>query len=160
LREKQRISAIEKVNLLTDLRNKEKELASTTLLSSQQNALLNDLKSEASAIGNSPTIAEAKSISLRLVRKIDNVLDDESTWNQSKDYFNSIYDGLIDRLLEKYPNLTKTDLKLCVYMKLNLSTKEIAELMNISPRSVEMARYRLRKKLKLDPKDSIISVLK
>ncbi|MDD5891279.1 MAG: sigma-70 region 4 domain-containing protein [Bacteroidales bacterium] len=160
LREKQRISTIEKTNLLTDLRNKEKELASTTLLSSQQNALLNELKSDASAIGSSPTIAEAKSISLRLIRKIDNVLDDESTWNQSKDYFNTIYDGLIDRLLEKYPNLTKTDLKLCVYMKLNLSTKEIAELMSISPRSVEMARYRLRKKLKLDPKDSIISILK
>ena len=66
---------------------------------------------------------------------------------------------MLDRLRVRYPQLSQTDLRMCVYIKLNLSTKEIAELMNISPRSVEMARYRLRKKLGLGPNDHIGSVL-
>ena len=55
--------------------------------------------------------------------------------------------------------LSQTDLRLCVYIKLNLSTKEIAELMNIQPSSVEMARYRMRKKMDLDPSVDLRDIL-
>ena len=94
------------------------------------------------------------------VRQINAQLKDDSDWQLSENYFNTIYDGLLDRLRANYPSLSQTDLRLCVYIKLNLSTKETAELMNISPRSVEMARYRLRKKLGLGSNDNIGSVLR
>ena len=66
-------------------------------------------------------------------------------------YFNEIYNGFTDRLKRRYPSLSKTDLKFCIFIKMNLSTKEIAERMNISPKGVEIGKYRLRKKLQLSP---------
>lgn len=160
LQEKHRINEIQQQGLLESLRSKEKELANTTMMSNRRNALLSELKADASIIHEASSLSETKSVAYRLIRKINDALDDDSAWKQSEEYFNTIYDGLLDRLMEKYPKLTKTDLKLCVYIKLNMSTKEIAEMMSISPRSVEMARYRLRKKLGLSPEESIMSVLK
>lgn len=66
-------------------------------------------------------------------------------------YFNEIYNGFTDRLKRQYPMLSKTDLKICIFVKMNLSGKEIANRMNISPKGVEVAKYRLRKKLLLPP---------
>ena len=66
----------------------------------------------------------------------------------------------MEKLKSRYPGISKTDMKLCVYTKLNLSTKEIADLMNISVRSVEMARYRLRKRLGLPPGENIRDFVK
>ena len=56
-----------------------------------------------------------------------------------------------DELKQRYPNLTAYDLRLCTYLKANLSTKEIATLLNITPDSVKKAKHRLRKKLDIDP---------
>jgi FixJ family two-component response regulator len=53
-------------------------------------------------------------------------------------------------LSEKFPNLTISDKKLCAYLKMDLSSKDIAPLLNMSFRSVEMSRYRLRKKMELE----------
>ena len=60
---------------------------------------------------------------------------------------NIAFDDMLTKLVRRYPKLSRTDIKLCSYLKLNLSSKEIAALMNISERSVESSRYRLRKKL-------------
>ena len=65
----------------------------------------------------------------------------------------------ISKLETKHPNLTPNDLKLCAYLRLNLSSKEIAPLLNISPRSVEVKRYRLRKKMNLLPKSSLANYI-
>ena len=65
-------------------------------------------------------------------------------------HFNEVHRGFFDRLKRMYPSLTPKDLKLCAYLKMNLSTKEIATLTNVSIRGVEASRYRLRKKLELD----------
>ena len=61
-----------------------------------------------------------------------------------------VYENYLARLSKEYPILTPADLRLCAYLKMGLSSKDIAPLMNISFRSVEMSRYRLRKKLGLD----------
>ena len=122
--------------------------------------MLNSLKREVRELGQADTPQKLKSKSDRIIRQIDANMNDDSNWVVSENYFNCIYDGLLDRLKDRYPSLSKTDLRICVYIKLNLSTKEIADLMNISPKSVEMARYRLRKKLGLGPGDDISSVLR
>lgn len=74
-------------------------------------------------------------------------------------YFNNIYDGFFDRLVLRYPDLTTNELKICAYIKLNLTSKEIAVLMNISPTSVEMARHRLRKKLDLPSETNLVNLM-
>ncbi|MDD5149219.1 MAG: histidine kinase [Flavobacterium sp.] len=70
-------------------------------------------------------------------------------WQTFETNLNQIHDEFIIKISKKYPNLTPKDIKLCVYLKMNLSSKEIAPLMNISFRGVELQRYRLRKKLNL-----------
>ena len=61
-----------------------------------------------------------------------------------------VYENYLKRLGEQFPALTVSDKKLCAYLKMDLSSKDIAPLLNMSYRSVEMSRYRLRKKLNLD----------
>ena len=56
-----------------------------------------------------------------------------------------------EKLKKEYPNLTAYDLRLCIYLKAGLSTKEIATILNITPDSVKKAKHRLRKKLGLNP---------
>ncbi len=158
LKEK-RIAELEREQLKTNLRNKDKRLANITMNSIRRNNMLNELKSEVAQLTTAEDAARVKSLANRIIRQINAQLKNDSDWQLSESYFNNIYDGLLDRLRARYPSLSQTDLRLCVYIKLNLSTKEVAELMNISPRSVEMARYRLRKKLGLGPNESIGSVL-
>ena len=64
-------------------------------------------------------------------------------------HFDKVHSDFIVKLKEKHSNISNNELKLCAYLRMNLSTKEIAQLMNISVRGVEISRYRLRKKLNL-----------
>ena len=86
---------------------------------------------------------------------IDHSLEDNSDWIVFQEAFNNADSDFLKKLKRKHPNLTPQDLKLCVYLRLNLSSKEIAPLLNISPRSVEMKRYRLRNKLELEHNASL-----
>lgn len=141
----------ERTQLKSDLKSKTKELANITFNNAQRNVWLNEIKD---------SLSDPDKASKDTARLIDSFLEDESDWEKSEEYFNVIYDGLLDKLKNTYPGISKTDMKLCVYTKLNLSTKEIANLMNISVRSVEMARYRLRKRLNLPAGQSINYLLK
>jgi DNA-binding CsgD family transcriptional regulator len=73
----------------------------------------------------------------------------EDDWDSFAQNFDAVHNEFLSRLKAKHPNLSPSDLKLCAYLKLNLTTKEIAPLLNISVRGVEISRYRLRKKLDL-----------
>ncbi len=64
-------------------------------------------------------------------------------------HFKEVHKGFFDRLKKAYPSITPKDQKMCAYLKMNLSTKEISTLMNVSLRGVEASRYRLRRKLQL-----------
>ena len=70
-----------------------------------------------------------------------------------------MYANYTQRLMELHPNLSASDKRLCCYIKMGLSSKEIAPLINISHKSVEMARYRLRKKMELAPDASLTTYL-
>ncbi len=141
--------AQEHARLKADLKSKSKDLANITFNSARRGSQLNAIRAMLVSGEAATRPSEVARISHETVRMIDSYLSDEGDWEKSEEYFNVIYDGLLERLKTKYPEMSKTDMKLCVYTKLNLSTKEIADIMNISPRSVEMARYRLRKRLGL-----------
>lgn len=73
--------------------------------------------------------------------------------------FDEVYGDYVARLTERYPTLSKSEIRLCYYIKMGLSTKEIAPLLNVAPKSIEMSRYRLRKKLELDRSDNLSDFL-
>jgi DNA-binding CsgD family transcriptional regulator len=73
----------------------------------------------------------------------------EQDWEQFVYHFDQVHSGFFRRLREQYPQLTPKDHRLCAYLRMNLTTKEIAPLLNISVRGVEIGRYRLRRKMGL-----------
>lgn len=74
-------------------------------------------------------------------------------------HFNKVHGNFLVILKKKFPNLNAHELKLCAYLRLNLSSKEMARLLSISVRGVEIGRYRLRKKLQLQPKEDLFQFL-
>jgi len=127
---------------------KNKELANATIQMLQKNKILISLKKElknfADHIDN-----EQKYKVKRLLRRIDKEIDDENQWKIFETHFESVHEEFLLRIKSAYNDLTPRELKLCAYLRMNISSKEIAALMNISTRGVEISRYRLRKKLNL-----------
>ena len=80
---------------------------------------------------------------------LENVSNSPVDWDMVALQLEKLHPGFLGRLLVKHPNLTPKEKKLSAYLRLDLSSKEIAGLQNVSPKSVEIARVRLRKKLKL-----------
>ncbi len=128
--------------LRQDIENKTRELGISTMSLIKKNDFLNNVKNE---IKNIEDIKNLKQVVKIIDRNINN-LDD---WNLFEEAFNNADKDFLKRIKNDHPTLTPNDLKLCAYLRLNLSSKEIAPLLNISPRSVEVKRYRLRKKLGL-----------
>ena len=84
-----------------------------------------------------------------VIKTIDRNLNNEDDWKFFEEAFNNADKEFLQKIKNSHPNLTNNDLKLCAYLRLNLSSKDIAPLLNISLRSVEIKRYRLRKKMNL-----------
>ena len=93
------------------------------------------------------------------VSKIHSNLNTSDDWKLFEEAFKNTDKGFIKKLKSEHTNLTSNDLRLCTYLRLNLSSKEIAPLLNISIRSVEVKRYRLRKKMNLPHEASLSSYI-
>ncbi len=91
----------------------------------------------------------------KAIQLVSDIEKNNTNWEQFSAHFDEVNNGFLNKLKLKFPGLTNTDLKVCAYLQLKLSTKEIAQLMNISVRGVEISRYRLRKKLQLTTDQSI-----
>ncbi|HBB48350.1 MAG TPA: LuxR family transcriptional regulator [Flavobacteriaceae bacterium] len=138
------IMALKNQQLKQDIEARNRELAISTMSMIRKNTTLNKLKSElVKTKEETQVIAPALSI-------IDQALKNDEDWEFFEQAFNHADKKFFKRIKEKHPSLTPNDLRLCVYLRLNLSSKEIAPLLNISARSVEIKRYRLRKKLDLE----------
>ncbi len=94
-----------------------------------------------------------------VARVIDKNLSNNSDWEFFKKAFNNADKDFLNKIKSLHPNLTANDLKFCAFLRLNLSSKEIAPLLNISVRSVEIKRYRLRKKLSLEHSENLIDYI-
>jgi DNA-binding CsgD family transcriptional regulator len=83
----------------------------------------------------------------------------DKDWEHFTHHFDKVHSDFVVVLKEKYPSITANELKLSAYLRMNLSTKEIAQLMNISVRGVEISRYRLRKKLGISSETNLFDFL-
>jgi ligand-binding sensor domain-containing protein len=91
----------------------------------------------------------------RVIQLVDEIEKNDANWEQFAAHFDEINNDFIKKLKKRFPLLTSTDLKVCAYLQLKLASKEIAQLMNISVRGVEISRYRLRKKLQIPSKQTL-----
>ncbi|MFP4470543.1 MAG: triple tyrosine motif-containing protein [Bacteroidales bacterium] len=136
--------------LRSEMIQKDKELANNTMQMIQKNKSLSSIKKDllklSRDIGDDIITGQVQS----MVRKINRDMDSDRQWEVFESHFESVHEEFLKRLKAKYPDLTPRELKLCAYLRLNISSKEIATLMNISTRGVEISRYRLRKKLRLE----------
>jgi len=138
-------------SLLSEMQHKNKELANTTLHLIHKNRTLTALKNELNKLlKNSPSEKPDAQVVNNLIKKINKDLRNEKNWEVFNDYFDEVHQDFIKRVKEKHANLSPKELRLCAYLRMNISTKEIAPLMNISIRGVEISRYRLRTKMNLD----------
>ncbi len=143
-------------SLESEMRHKNQELANATLHLIQKNKALTRLKDELNQMLKSmPDDNPEKHCVNKLLKKVNRDLRNEKNWELFNSYFDEVHQDFINRLKETYSDLTPKELRLCAYLRMNISTKEIAPLMNISIRGVEISRYRLRKKLKLDQKENL-----
>ncbi len=139
-------------NLQQGIENKSRELGMATMNLVKRNELLNDIKNE---LTRTKTEKDIKSV----IKLIDKNLNDSNDWKLFEEAFNNADKDFLKRIKKIHPDLTPNDLKLCAYLRLNLSSKEIAPLLNISHRSVEVKRYRLRKKMNLSHQDSLTNYI-
>jgi hypothetical protein len=153
----QRIMTIEKDRLEQEVLDKSHEISSSALRLSNKNQLLEALKEGIIGIKKAPETQ--KPAIAKLVRLIDSSLTNNDDWILFETNFNHINSKFYEHLSEKHPHLSSNDLRFCAFLKMNLSTKELAALLNVSVRSLELKRYRLRKKLDLSHEENLIDFL-
>ena len=141
--------ALRNEKLETEINFKNSELASSAMHLVKKGELFSKIKGELTQVikelDNPPAIAVIKKMVKSLAE--DDNLDNE--WENFARHFDKVHSDFLTVLKEKHPSLSPNELKLCAYLRMNLTTKEIAQLMNISVRGVEISRYRLRKKLQI-----------
>ncbi|MEP6712283.1 MAG: triple tyrosine motif-containing protein [Ferruginibacter sp.] len=155
-------------NELVSLRNeklqgeidfKNSELATSAMHLVQKGELLTRIKTELNqmmkAVDNDKAVSELKKM-IKVLSEDDRI---DKDWEHFTQHFDKVHSDFVVRVKEKHAAISGNELKLCAYLRMNLSTKEIAQLMNISIRGVEISRYRLRKKLGISSETSLFEYL-
>ncbi len=155
-----KIDELEKENLHNELEHKSQEIINLLLNLSNKNEALMSIKEEIKNIGAGLKGDAATRKSLMILQSsIEASLESGNVLERIENEFNIVHNNFIKNIRSQYPALTTNELLLCAYIKMNLATKEIAPLMNMSVRGVETIRYRMRKKLNLDREESLTDFL-
>lgn len=146
-----------KVDSQLEMRNKELALNVMTLL--KKNDMLTSISKELYEVKSTAVKSETRDAINKISRKIKRSSESE-VWKEFELRFKEVHSEFYETLTHKFPDLTPGDQRLCVLLRLNMSSKEIAELTGQSLKALEKARYRLRKKLDLsDPSINLINYL-
>lgn len=156
-RQEKEITTLQNEKLEAELIHKGKELASAAMMLINHSEFLKNLRENVQSLILAGRINRTEGNDL--LSMIGKNLPEEDEWNLFQNNFDLIHENFFRNLKERYPSLTPTDLKLCSLLRLNYSSKEIAEMLNISIRGVEAARYRLRKKLNLSETENLVDFM-
>ena len=154
LENEQQLMKLRNEQLSQDVDNKNRELAVSTMSLNSKNELLAFIKEDLKKTSQDDN-KNIKSV----IRTINDNITEEDSWKVFKEAFDSADKDFLKRIKTIHPLLTPNDLRLCAYLRLNLSSKEIAPLFNISVRSVEIKRYRLRKKMDLQHEIGLVEYI-
>lgn len=157
--EEQKIQQMKSEMLEAELQNKNNELSLQTSALVKRNqaiqSLLDELERQKETLGD----RYPNKLYTRMKKLMEESLNDQADWLLFESHFNSAHQNFIERLRQQYSDITKGDLRICCLLRMNLSTKEIAALLNVSVRAIELRRYRLRKRLALDSDTNLIDFL-
>lgn len=155
---RKREEELEKARMFSDMQKQADDLAASTMNVIRKNQMLQAIDSELYKLDEAD--GDQRRILLRrLHREIGENIEHDDDWQKFSQHFDFVYDNYLKRLAQKFPALSRGDLRLCAYLKMDLSSKEIAPLMNLTIRSVEMTRHRLRTKLGLSREDNLSAFL-
>ena len=135
------------------------KLADSTMNLMRKNDMLTTLDTQMEELSESVRREDAKSSITKKIKDIRhdiqaNIKDDEN-WEKFEENFNLVYDNYMRKLTSRFPDLKLNERKLCAYLRMGLSSKEMASLLNTNVRSIETARYRLRKKLQMESGENL-----
>ena len=152
LESSQKLMQLNNEKLKLDIESKNRELAISTMSLIKKNEFLNNIKKELKNKDGGQDLT-------KVINIIDKNLNNTDDWKLFEEAFNNADKDFLKHIKSLHPSLTPNDLRLCAYLRLNLTSKEIAPLLNISYRSVEVKRYRLRKKIGLPHESSLTSYI-
>jgi DNA-binding CsgD family transcriptional regulator len=147
----------EKLEAEMDFKNR--ELATMTMQLVQRGEILVKVKEVITSWVKKQDAKDSALSFRQVLRLIRDVESKDADWGQFTLHFNTVNEDFFVRLKDQYPELTPNDLKLCAFLKMNLSSKEIARLMNVTVKAIEVGRYRLRKKLQLPAEANLYEFL-
>ncbi len=139
-----------------EIASKNRDLASLTMQMVQKNELLAKLNEQTQTLTYS---ANNKETVKEVGRLIEQSLNLDKDWEDFTLHFDSVHPRFFERLLKQFPTLTQKELKQCAYIRINISVKEIANLLNITPKGVEKARSRIKAKLSLEKDEDLVSFI-
>ena len=146
------IMRLKNEKLQGEIFSKTRELSVSTMNIINKNELLRTIKDELTLVKDETNLKP-------VIKIINKNIANTSDWELFQEAFNNADSDFLKKVKSLHPSLSPNDLRLCAYLRLNLSSKEIAPLLNISVRSVEIKRYRLRKKMDLPHEDSLVAYI-
>ena len=162
-KEKNKRLAIQKELINTELKNKQLELIGTTSYIEQRNSYLENLRDNLknkSIAGQSPDFeSKVPNLNSDLTEELDQIIGSRNSFESFNNQFNKAFPDFFKNLISLHTDLSQTDLQLCAYIKLNQSNQDIARIKNLSLRTIESQRYRLRKKLKIEKSMDLFNYL-
>ena len=151
----QELLRLKEEKMQSELQHVNNLLAASTMNLVVKNEFIEAIKEELKELKQKGKNPETKRALEKLVKEIDITLRLQEDWEQFEYHFGQVHGDFLNRLRNDYPDLSPNEQKLCTFLRLNLNTKEIANLLSISLRGVEVARYRLRKKLRLEKGENL-----
>jgi ligand-binding sensor domain-containing protein/DNA-binding CsgD family transcriptional regulator len=145
--------------LEADINFKNSELASSAMHLVKKGELLSKIKEGLTHIMKVFDNPQGNTEIKKLIKSLSEDDNIDKEWENFTKHFDKVHSDFVAGLKEKHPTITGNELKLCAYLRMNLSTKEIAQLMNISVRGVEISRYRLRKKIGIASETNLFDYL-
>jgi hypothetical protein len=158
-RNEKEIVRLQNEKLEADVNYKNKELSTMTMHLVQRGKVLAKIKEVISAVIKNHDINESSPSFRHLIRLIRDVEKKDQELDHLSVHFNHVNTEFFNKLKDLYPDLSQNDLKFCAYLSMNLSSKEMAQLMNVTIKAIEVGRYRLRKKLHLKPETNLYEFL-
>lgn len=159
MRQEQKYTQLKNEKLQNEISHKSIQLANYTMTIVRKNELLMNIKDELQKQKKELGPRYPDYYYRKLLKMLDRGISSEEEWEKFEYHFDQAHADFFKRLKQQYPELTQADLKLSAYLRLNLTSKEIAPLLNISIRGVEVRRYRLRKRLYLDTEENLVEFL-
>ncbi|MGF7233051.1 hypothetical protein [Arachidicoccus sp.] len=150
------ILKLKQEQLSSEVVHKSEDLATLAMDLIKKKNVLKRIKEHLDELRTSKNQAVIQAQLQKLSKSLDrHIKDEQNEWHLFDNGFNKVHEEFFAKLLKLFPSLTAQDLRLAAYLKMNLTTKEIAPLLNISTRGVEIKRYRLRKKMNLDEHENL-----